>query len=93
MRTFYVFKINRDLAILMDDAPYNLYKTLEGIYLLNKENISYGKDLLDQLITPLEKDKINRLIYDINKDNDFYMKFGDMHKIVNKYRQEETKIY
>lgn len=92
MRTFYVFKISSDLAVLMDETPYNLYKTLESIYLLNRESASYGKDLLDQVITPLEKEKINKMIYEINKDNDFYMKIGDTHRIINKYRKEETEI-
>lgn len=76
----------------MDESPYNLYKTLEGIYLLDKANASYGKDLLDQLIVPLNKDKYNKVIYEINKDNDFYMKVGNNHRIVNKYRKEETNI-
>lgn len=92
MRTFYVFKINRELAVLMEDAPYNLYKTLEDIYLLGNERASFGKDLLDQVIVPLEKEKYNKLIYEINKDNDFYMKIGNNHRIVNKYRKEETNI-
>ncbi len=92
MRTFYVFRISSDLSVLMEDTPYNLYKTLESIYLLNKESASFGKDLLDQLITPLEKDKISKTIYELNKDNDFYMKVGDKHKIINKYRKEQTEI-
>lgn len=92
MRTFYVFRISSDLSVLMEDTPYNLYKTLESIYLLNKESASFGKDLLDQLIIPLEKDKISKTIYELNKDNDFYMKVGDKHKIINKYRKEQTEI-
>lgn len=92
MRTFYVFKISRDLTLLMNDTPYNLYRTLEGVYLLNKESVSYGKDILDQIIVPLNKEKVNRMIYELNKDNDFYMKIGDNHRIINKYRKEETEI-
>lgn len=92
MRIFYIFKINYDLAVLTKDTPYNLYKTLEGIYLLDKSSISYGKDLLDQVIVPLDKEKLNKELYEKNKDNDFYMKVGSIHKIINKYRQEETEI-
>lgn len=92
MRTFYIFKINREMGILLKDSPYNLFKSLEDIYLLDKSNISLGKDLLDQLIVPIDKLKYNKIIYDMNKDNDFYMKSSDMHKIVNKYRKEETTI-
>ena len=92
MRTFYIFKINHDLSILMSEIPYNLYRALEGIYLLNKDSISYGKDLLDQLIIPFDKNELNKEIYEINKDNDFYTKVGDIHTIYNKYRDETTKI-
>lgn len=80
------------MAILLKDSPYNLFKSLEDIYLLDKSSISLGKDLLDQLIVPIDKDKYNKIIYDMNKDNDFYMKSGDLHKIVNKYRKEEINI-
>lgn len=92
MRTFYVFKISKEMGVLLKDTPYNLFRSLEGIYLLDKANIIYGKDLLDQLIVPIDREKYNKLIYEKNKDNDFYMKFGDTHKIINKYRKEETQI-
>ena len=93
MRTFYIFRINREMTLLLRESPYNLFKSLEGIYLLDKANIGYGKEMLDDLIVPIDKLKYNRLIYDKNKDNDFYMKIGDNHKIVNKYRKEETNIW
>ena len=81
------------MTLLMKESPYNLFKSLEGIYLLDKADVGYGKDLLDDLIVPIDKLKYNRLIYDKNKDNDFYMKIGDNHKVVNKYRKEETNIW
>ena len=80
------------MGVLLKDSPYNLYKSLEDIYLLDKTSIGIGKDLLDQLIVPIDKERYNRLIYELNKDNDFYMKNGDTHKVVNKYRKEETII-
>lgn len=92
MRTFYIFRINRQMGILLKNSPYNLFKSLEDIYLLDKTSIGIGKDLLDSLVVPIDKEKCNRLIYELNKDNDFYMKNGDTHKIVNKYRNENTTI-
>ena len=92
MRTFYIFRINKEMEILLKDSPYNLFKSLEDIYLLDKTSIGIGKDLLDQIIVPIDKIKYNKLIYELNKDNDFYMKTGDVHKVVNKYRKEETTI-
>ena len=92
MRTFYIFQIKREMVALTEELPYNLYKTLEEIYLLDKSKISYGKDIMDQLIIPLNKENYNKAIYQINKDNDFYMKIGDVHSIYNKYRDEKTTI-
>ena len=80
------------MAILMKESPYNLFKSLEAIYLLDKSSVGYGKELLDQLIVPIDKVKFNKLIYEKNKDNDFYMKINDNHRIINKYRKEETNI-
>lgn len=80
------------MGILLKESPYNLFKSLEGIYLLDRANIGFGKEILDQIIVPIDKLKYNRLIYDKNKENDFYMKSGDIHKVVNKYRKEDTTI-
>ena len=80
------------MSILLKESPYNLFRSLESVYFMDRACISYGKDLLDNLIVPIDKLEYNRLIYDKNKDNDFYMKVGDNHRIINKYRQEETNI-
>ena len=92
MRTFYIFKISKEMCALLRNNPYNLFRSLEGIYYLDKANISYGKELLDNLIVPIDKLKYNKMIYEKNKDNDFYMKVGDNHRIINKYRKEDTNI-
>ena len=80
------------MCALLRNNPYNLFRSLEGIYYLDKANISYGKELLDNLIVPIDKLKYNKMIYEKNKDNDFYMKVGDNHRIINKYRKEDTNI-
>lgn len=92
MRTFYIFRISKEIEVLLKSSPYNLFKSLEDIYYLDKSDIGIGKDLLDQLVVPIDKDKYNKQIYDLNKDNDFYMKTGDTHKVINKYRKEQTVI-
>ena len=60
MRTFYIFRINKEMEILLKDSPYNLFKSLEDIYLLDKTSIGIGKDLLDQIIVPIDKMKYNK---------------------------------
>lgn len=92
MRTFYIFKISKEMSILLKENPYNLFRSLEGIYYLDKTSVSVGKDLLDQIIEPINKLKYNREIYELNKNNDFYIKIGNIHRIKNKYRAEETTM-
>ena len=52
------------MGILLKESPYNLFKSLESIYLLDRASIGYGKELLDQIIVPIDKVKFNKLIYD-----------------------------
>ena len=42
------------MTLLLRESPYNLFKSLEGIYLLDKASVGYGKDLLDQIIIPID---------------------------------------
>ncbi len=93
MRVFYIFKINRELSILLLDSPYTLFRSLEGIYLLDKDAVSLGRDMLEQISCKIDVLNYNKMLYEKNKDNDFYMKIGNHHRIYNKYRAEETNIY
>lgn len=80
------------MTLLLLNSPYNLYKTLESIYLMDKTNVGMGRDILEQVCNLINLDVYNKMIYDKNKDNDFYMKTGNSHRIYNKYRNEETII-
>ena len=70
MRTFYIFKINKEMSILLKENPYNLFRSLEGIYYMDIVNASFGKDLLDDIIVPIDKTKYNQLIYDKYRNED-----------------------
>lgn len=92
MRTFYIFKINREIAILTKDSPYNMFKSMEQIYKLDKKDFSLGLKLFEQIAVPLDNKKIDRCIYNKFKENDHYMKYKNVHKINNRYKPEETKL-
>ena len=92
MRNFYIFNISKDLATLTKDNPYNLFKTLEGVYYLDKADLNYGITLFEELTVPFHKSDINNLLYETYKDNDFYTMKGDKHLIYNKYKDETTEI-
>ena len=36
MRTFYIFKINKEMTILTKETPYNLYRAIEHLYYLDE---------------------------------------------------------
>ena len=40
MRTFYVFKIKKEMTILTKETPYNLYRTIENLYYLDNSYMS-----------------------------------------------------
>ncbi len=92
MRTFYIFYINKEFKILTKDNPYNLYRTLENIYYLDKHDFSLGINLFDQIAIPFKKDDVNKFIFNNFKDNDHYRNIKNTHKIYNKYREETLDI-
>jgi len=92
MRTFYIFKINKEMAILTKDMPYNMFKSLEKIYKLDKKDFGIGLKLFEQLAIPIDQKKINNKIYNAYKDNDHYTKYRNIHQINNRYKPEESKL-
>ena len=92
MRTFYIFKINKEFAILTKSCPYNLFKSLEDIYYTDEKDISLAYNVYEQLILPLKKNNINLKIFKAYKDNVHYTKFNNIHMINNFYNDEQTKL-
>ncbi len=92
MRQFWVFNINKEMAILTRKNPYNIYKSLEEIYRMPKEDVDVGLNIFEQLIKPINIAKINREIYELFKNNDYYSKTNNKHIYYNKYRPEQSEL-
>ena len=92
MRTFYIFKINKEMAILTKDTPYNMFKSMEQIYKLDKKDFGIGLKLFEQLAVPIDNKKINAKIFNTYKNSDHYTKYRNIHKINNRYKPEESKL-
>ena len=92
MRTFYIFKIKKEMAILTKDTPYNIFKNMEGLKKLVKDNISTSYNIYDQIITPINNKSFNQHILKNYKDNLYYQKYYNIHTIYNKYKPENTKL-
>lgn len=95
MRTFYIFKINKDMTILTKETPYNLYKTIEHLYYLDEYNMGVSFKVYDNIFDSFDKDYINKRLNNLFKNNRYYWYESDKHIIENKYKPENTylKVY
>ena len=92
MRKFYIFNINREFAILTKELPYNLYKTLEELYYLKKQDYNLGVAIFEKVAIPIDKKMLNLSIFNDYKDNQYYTKFNNLHMINNYYSNEQTTL-
>lgn len=92
MRTFYNFNISKEMAVITKDCPYNLYKTLESVYYLDKCDLDLGYSLFEQVTYPFKIKETNLYLNESFKDNDFYTSFNNHHKIYNKYNDDYLEI-
>ena len=95
MRTFYIFKIKKEMTILTKETPYNLYRTIEHLYYLDEYNMGVSFKIYNELFDTFNKDYINKRIKSLFKNNRYYTNEEDIHKIDNKYRPENSylKVY
>lgn len=95
MRTFYVFKIKKEMTILTKETPYNLFRTIEHLYYLDEYNMDVSFKLYNDLFDSFNKDYVNKRLNSLFKNNRYYTYENDKHTIYNKYRPETTilKVY
>ena len=53
MRTFYIFKINKDMTILTKETPYNLYRVIEHLYYLDEYNMDVSFKVYNNIFDTL----------------------------------------
>lgn len=92
MRTFYIFNINKSFYNLMKNNPYHLFRAMEDIHSFDSHDADMAYDLFNQIARPFDKSKINNKIFGESKDNDFYSKFHNVHRIQNKYVPEDSML-
>ena len=92
MRKFYIFNINDEFKVLNKDNAYDLYRQMENIKHLNKNEFYNGIKIYETLASIFDKYKIDEYLYDLNKDSYFYTKYKNIHIINNYYRGEESRL-
>ena len=62
MRTFYVFKIKKEIGILTKETPYTLFKTINNLYYLDNYNNSVSFNMYTNLFNRIDKEYIDNKI-------------------------------
>jgi len=83
MRKYYLFNISKEFYNIYKKNSYVLYKTLENLYNLKKENISYGVSLFNKICNKIDKIYIQSLYSD-------YIRINSDKYLVNEYREESV---
>lgn len=92
MKTFYIFKINRNYISIGLNNSLNLYLLLKSIYEYKDKDILVAFNLFNELCLPINIDFFNKYIYDRLKSDDLYTKFKNTHMYHNYFSGEESKM-
>ena len=78
MRKFYIFNINEEFKILNSDDGYSLYKQMENIHNLDKDNFYNAVKIYETIAHKLDKNKINEELNQKYSENYFYTKTSSL---------------
>ncbi len=92
MRTFYLFKIKKSYSELTKNTPYNLYKAIENVYYLKKEDLSYFNNFFLQIRDTFNKEYLDNNIFEYYKNKYSYTKVNNIHMINDYYTDEKSKL-
>ena len=92
MRVYYIFTIKKETYETTKKNPESLYKILESIKNLKKEDANIGFKMFDHMCSKVDKKNINKLLRDTNLDNLSYMTFNYTHTINDFLNNESTKL-
>lgn len=80
MRKYYLFAIKSEYSELYSKNPYILYKTIENLYKLKKEDLVFGMSLYNQICNIIEVDRLRSYfdsICKIKKNNKYLIRVRD----------------
>ena len=92
MKTYYIFQVKKEFISLYKETPSTLFHILRSIYYLDKTEVEYGYNLFNQLIIPMNKNKIDRDIFIKFHQDIPYSKRKETHYINNLYRNEISRL-
>lgn len=91
MRMYYVFELKDDIVSLYKSSPVSLFKILNSIYYMQKEEIDYGFSIFKQLNNKIDVSRLNNHLYILLHKDLVYSKIDDEH-IINDLYNDEVSI-
>ncbi len=92
LKTFYIFKLNKEYYSIAKKDSLNVYIALKSIYSYKNKDILVPFNLFNEICSPINKDFFNKYIYDKLKILDEYTKFKNIHMYHNYFTNEESKV-
>jgi hypothetical protein len=92
MRTFYIFKVNKEYYNLTKNIPYNLYNAYLNIRLSTKNNLNLLYNEYFSFTEAFNKIVLNDLLYKTMVKLDGYTVYNNIHHYNNFYTDEVSKL-
>lgn len=92
MRTFYIFKINKEYYKLTKNIPYNLYLAYLNIKMATKNNIDYIYNEYFTFTEIIQKTPFNKYLFNKLNHLDGYKVYDNIHQYRDYYTDEESKL-
>lgn len=92
LKTFYVFKLNKNYSYVAKRNPENIFILLNSIYTYKKGEVIIAFDLFNEVCAPINKDFFNKYYYDKLKIYDEYTIFKNVHMYNNYLSGEISKM-
>ena len=92
MKTFYLFKINKNYINVAKSTPNNIFILLNSIYSHKKEELDIAFNLFNEICLPLNTDFFNDYIFKKLKSSEEYTKFKNVHMYYNYFTDEVSKM-
>ena len=92
LKTFYVFKLNKNYNLVAKRNPENIYILLNSIYTYKKGDIIVAFDLFNEVCNSINKDFFNKYFYEKLNIYDEYTKYRNVHMYNNYLTGEVSKM-
>ena len=92
MKVYFIFDIKEEFIKLYTGNEYVLYSILKQIYYLDKNDLSFGYNLFNQLTNKINKQELDKKLFIQFHQDIPYSKKGQTHYINNLYKDEISRL-